>query len=155
MVEAKTKKKKAVKKKAAKKKKVTRALVRRGKRKRAIARATIRAGKGRITINRFELTALENPVFSAVVAEPLAFVTPEQLSAVNISVRVQGGGSMGQAQAVRTAIARALVDYYDDEEARERMMAWDRSLLIEDSRRVEPKKFLGPKARARFTKSYR
>jgi ribosomal protein S9 len=35
------------------------------------------------------------------------------------------------------------------------MLEWDRSLLVEDSRRVEPKKFKGPKARARFTKSYR
>lgn len=152
MAEAKTKKK-TVKKKAAKK--PVRVLVRRGKRKRAIARATIREGKGRITINRFELCAIENPVYSAVVAEPLAFFSPEQLSKVNVSVRVEGGGDMGQAQAVRTAIARAISDYYEDEGAKERMTAWDRSLLVEDSRRVEPKKFKGPKARARFTKSYR
>ncbi len=137
------------------KKAKTRSLVRRGKRKRAIARVTIREGKGRITVNRHSLKAFENLFFTAVVSEPFAFVTPEQLAKVDINAIVEGGGVMGQAQAIRTAIAHALVDYFEDDALRANMLNWDRSLLVEDPRRVEPKKFKGPKARARFTKSYR
>jgi small subunit ribosomal protein S9 len=62
---------------------------------------------------------------------------------------------MGQAQAARTAIARALVAALGDDDLRKRLVEFDRSLLVEDVRRVEPKKFKGPGARARFTKSYR
>lgn len=142
-------------KKKAPKKAKEKIVIARGKRKRAIARATVRAGKGRVTVNRFELTALENPFFTAVVSEPFAFISPEELAKLDISVIVEGGGVMGQAQACRTAIANALVEFTGDEALRGRMMEWDRSLLVEDPRRVEPKKFKGPKARARFTKSYR
>jgi len=142
-------------KKKAPRKAKEKVVVARGKRKRAIARATVRAGKGRVSVNRFELTALENPFFAAVVSEPLAFVSPEELAKLDISVTVEGGGTMGRAQACRTAIAKALVEFTGDEALRGRMMGWDRLLLVEDSRRVEPKKFKGPKARARFTKSYR
>lgn len=70
-------------------------------------------------------------------------------------MNVSGGGTMGQAQAARTAIAHALVMYFDQMNLREKFISIDRSMLIEDTRRVEPKKFRGPKARARFQKSYR
>ncbi|MFA4946696.1 MAG: 30S ribosomal protein S9 [Candidatus Micrarchaeia archaeon] len=143
------------KKAAPKKKKETFAIIQRGKRKRAIARATLTAGSGRITVNRFELSALENPYFAAVINEPLAFFTPEELAKVNVDMIVIGGGVMGQAQACRTALARCLSEHYKDDAIKHAMLEWDRSLLVEDSRRVEPKKFKGPKARARFTKSYR
>ena len=53
------------------------------------------------------------------------------------------------------AIARALVEFANDPLLKEKMIARDRFLLAEDFRRVEPKKYLGPKARARFQKSYR
>jgi small subunit ribosomal protein S9 len=62
---------------------------------------------------------------------------------------------MGQAQAARTAIAHALTLYFDQLNLREKFISIDRSLIIEDTRRVETKKFRGPKARARFQKSYR
>jgi small subunit ribosomal protein S9 len=62
---------------------------------------------------------------------------------------------MGQAQACRVAIARALVGFSGDEHLKSRIIAYDRSMIAEDSRRVEPKKYKGPKARARFQKSYR
>ena len=74
----------------------------------------------------------------------------------DISVKANGGGSSGQAQASRTAVARALLEAHGGNDAiRQQMLSFDRSLLVEDPRRVEPKKFKGPKARARFTKSYR
>ena len=62
---------------------------------------------------------------------------------------------MGQAQAARTAIANALVAYFDGMNLKEKFNSIDRSLIVDDTRRVEPKKFRGPKARARFQKSYR
>jgi small subunit ribosomal protein S9 len=148
-------KKKSTKKKTAKKSKQTRALQTRGKRKRAIARATIKEGANGVTVNGYSLNAMEDPYYREIVSEPLAFVGEDFAAKHDVSVTVKGGGKMGQAQAVRTAIARAIINFTGDEETKKKMLEWDRSLLVEDSRRVEPKKFLGPKARARFTKSYR
>jgi len=74
---------------------------------------------------------------------------------VDIDVDVEGGGYSGQADAVRTAIARGLVDWTGDAELREAFMEFDRSLLVDDPRRKEAKKFGGPGARARYQKSYR
>ena len=53
-----------------------------------------------------------------------------------------------------TGLARALASHFGGD-MRKNMIEYDRSLIVEDPRRVEPKKFKGPKARARFTKSYR
>jgi len=81
---------------------------------------------------------------------------------VDIRVRVKGGGYTSQIYAVRQAIAKAIVAYYQkyvDEaskkEIKEILMSYDRSLLVADPRRCEPKKFGGPSARARYQKSYR
>lgn len=77
-------------------------------------------------------------------------------------MRVRGGGSCSQVLAVRQAIAKAVISYhqkYDDEsvkrELKELLIQYDKSLLVADPRRCEPKKFGGPGARARFQKSYR
>ena len=82
-------------------------------------------------------------------------MAPEVASQVDISINVKGGGQMGQAQACRVAIARALCGFSGDAALKGRIIAHDRFMLAEDSRRVEPKKYKGPKARARFQKSYR
>ncbi len=140
--------------KAPAKKAATRAFVARGKRKESIARATITPGKGVIRINSQNLSSLANPYVREIIAEPLRYVGPEA-NGVDISVSVAGGGAMGQAQAARTAIANALSLYFDQMNLRQKFAEIDRSLVIEDTRRVEPKKFRGPKARARFQKSYR
>jgi small subunit ribosomal protein S9 len=143
------KKKAAPKKKAAKKVFVTR-----GKRKESVARATIQEGKGVVRINRVALNALNNKYMIEIIREPLRYVGPE-VNSVDISVEVCGGGAMGQAQAARTAIANALVAYFDTLNLEDKFIGIDRTLVIEDTRRVETKKFRGPKARARFQKSYR
>jgi len=145
---------KARKKKAGSKKAATRAFVARGKRKESVARATITAGKGVIRINSRNIESINNSYVRDIIREPLRYVGPEA-NAVNISVNVNGGGSMGQAQAARTAIANALSLYFDQMNLREKFVNIDRTLVIEDTRRVETKKFRGPKARARFQKSYR
>lgn len=143
----------AAKKKSKAKKKEAPSVFR-GKRKESIARASVRKGKGIVRVNSVRLEALDNKYVQEVISEPLRFA-PEVASQVDISLNVVGGGQMGQAQACRVAIAHALVGFSGDESLKARMIAYDRSLLAEDSRRVEPKKYKGPKARARFQKSYR
>ena len=135
-------------------KKATRAFVARGKRKESIARATIKEGKGMVRVNSVNVSSLNNRYIRAIIMEPLRYVGPEA-NTVDISVNAGGGGTMGQAQAARTAIANALVKYFDKMNLKEKFMSIDRSLLVEDTRRVETKKYRGPKARARFQKSYR
>jgi small subunit ribosomal protein S9 len=133
-------------------KKVLKATVASGKRKRAIARASVSKGTGRITFNGRHLSLLSDATAREIIVEPLSFVTA---SDYDVSVKANGGGVMGQAQAARTAIAKALIALSGDPTLKAKMVAFDRSMVINDPRRVEPKKFKGPKARARFTKSYR
>ena len=144
----------AAKKKTAKKGKKEVSNVFRGKRKESIARASIRKGKGVVRINSVNLSAIDNMYVRETVSESLR-MAPEVASQVDISVNVKGGGQMGQAQACRVAIARALCGFSGDAALKGRIIAHDRFMLAEDSRRVEPKKYKGPKARARFQKSYR
>lgn len=149
--------KKAKAKRAKKKapvKKATRAFVLRGKRKESVARATIKKGTGTIRLNSMNISTINNHYIREIIREPVRYVGPEGIT-VDVSVNVRGGGVMGQAQAARTAIANALVAYFDKMDLREKFISIDRSLVIEDTRRVEAKKYRGPKARARFQKSYR
>ena len=126
----------------------------RGKRKESVARASITKGKGVIRINSVRLSAIDNKYVRQMVAEPLG-LAPEIATQVDIAINVHGGGQMGQAQACRTAIARALVGFSGDDNLKRKIIDHDRFMIAEDSRRVEPKKYKGPKARARFQKSYR
>ncbi|MBI5036838.1 30S ribosomal protein S9 [Candidatus Micrarchaeota archaeon] len=133
-------------------KKKSKSKVYRGKRKQAVARVHLRKeGSGKIYYNGSALTAVSSPCVRQIVSEPLRFVDAFNCDAF---ISVSGGGVMGQAQAARVALSHALVDVYGDE-LKKKMLDYDRTLIIEDPRRVEPKKFKGPKARARFTKSYR
>ena len=128
-------------------------IIERGKRKEAIARASIKAGKGTVRVNGVLLSSYPNYFARQIIEEPLSFM--EQPLDFDINISIRGGGIMGQAQAARTAIAKALVSFKKDDALKKTFLDFDRSLLVDDPRRVEPKKFKGPKARARFTKSYR
>jgi small subunit ribosomal protein S9 len=141
-------------KKGASKKAATKVFVARGKRKESIARATITEGKGTVRLNSMNVNGLSNRYVRDIIMEPLRYVGPEA-NGIDIAVSVNGGGMMGQAQAARTAIANVLVMYFEGMNLKQKFIDIDRSLVIEDTRRVEPKKFRGPKARARFQKSYR
>jgi len=125
-----------------------------GKRKTAVARATFRSGKGRVRVNSKPLDLLQPELARLKVEEPLK-LGGNRLNRVDISINVTGGGMMGQAAAIRTAIARGLVDWFNDEELRNLYLAYDRSLLINDTRRKEPKHPLGRGARKKRQKSYR
>ncbi len=125
-----------------------------GKRKNAIARATIRPGKGRVRINKIPVELLNPEMVRKIVMEPL-IMAKELANKVDIDVDTRGGGFMGQAEAARTAIARALVEWSGDEELRKVYLEYDRTLLVNDIRRKEPKKQMGRGARKRRQTSYR
>lgn len=125
-----------------------------GKRKTAIARATIREGKGRIRVNKKPIEIMEPELIRLKMSEPIEFAG-NVINTVDIDVNVQGGGIFGQAGAVRTAIARGLVDWTNDSALRDAMAQYDRSLLVNDTRYKLPKKFGGKGARKRKQKSYR
>jgi small subunit ribosomal protein S9 len=113
-----------------------------GRRKEAVARARLRAGTGKITINGKEF-AVYFPTATArmVVSEPLRLTSTEEN--YDIDATLTGGGSSGQAGALRHAIARALVEL--DEEMRPALKK--AGFLTRDSRAKESKKYGLKKAR--------
>ncbi|CAB4290516.1 unnamed protein product [Prunus armeniaca] len=85
-----------------------------------------------------------------------------RFAGVDMRIRVKGGGHTSQIYAIRQSIAKALVAFYQkfvDEQSKKEikdiLVRYDRTLLVADPRRCEPKKFGGRGARARFQKSYR
>ena len=134
------------------KKKAAKSVTRKGTRKCAIARATVAKGTGKVLVNGQGIQRITSPIVKSIVTEVLGMA---EANSIDISVRVRGGGEIGQAQAIRTAIAKAAIDYHDNAEMKHEMAKHDRFVVISDSRQVEPKKCLGRKARARRTVSKR
>ena len=132
-----------------------------GKRKTAVARATVKVGKGRVRVNSEPIEILQPALSRRKAMEPLIIADAmKRLSKVDINILTHGGGIMGQTDAIRTAIARGLVHYNGgaeglDEELRDEYLRFDRSLLVNDPRRKEPKHQLGRGARRKKQKSYR
>ena len=126
-----------------------------GKKKTAVARATVRDGEGRVRINSRPVELVEPEMARLKMLEPFRIAGEDLRSQVDLDINVSGGGVSGQADAVRTAIARGIVQHLNDAELRDAFMEFDRSLLVNDVRQSEPKKWGGPGARARYQKSYR
>ena len=126
-----------------------------GKRKRAIARATLKDGKGNITINN-QLVEYFEPEFSRMkIMEPL-ILAGDLTKKIDIDINVAGGGIISQAEAVRLAIARALVEYSKSSSLKDVFLKYDRHLLVADTRRKEASKpNRHGQARAKKQKSYR
>ncbi len=125
-----------------------------GKRKTAIARGKFRAGKGRVRINKRPVELYDPELARLKIEEPLTLAA-DLLNDIDIDVKVVGGGVMGQAEAARMVIAKGLVLWTSDMELKEKFNQYDRTMLVGDPRRSEPKKYGGPGARARKQKSYR
>merc|ERR1712214_263635 len=94
--------------------------------------------------------------------EPVLLLGKDRFADIDIRIRVKGGGHVSQVYAIRQALSKSLVAYYQkfvDEQSKQEikdiLVQFDRSLLVADPRRNEPKKFGGPGARARYQKSYR
>jgi len=126
-----------------------------GKRKRSVARATISKGNGRVTLNKTSYESL--PEFRRLMIEEPLMIAREKLGeiAYNIDVMVKGGGSEARIEAARLAIAKALVAITKSAELKKAYLAYDKHLLIADTRRKETYKPGDSKARSKRQKSYR
>ena len=126
-----------------------------GKRKTATSRAVVKPGIGRIRINRIPIEIFEPGIAREKVMEPMIQAGDDVWKQLDIDVKVSGGGYMGQAEAARMAIANALLRWTKSAHLRTVFAEYDRTMIVGDARRKEPKKFGGPGARARDQKSYR
>ena len=121
-----------------------------GRRKAAIARVYVTEGTGVITINKRTLDVyFPSSILQFVVKQPLAKL--DVIEKYDILVNLTGGGYKGQAEALRLAIARALVKINPEDKAALRAEGF----MTRDPRAVERKKPGRPKARKRFQFSKR
>lgn len=130
--------------------------------KTATAVAHCKAGKGLIRVNGVPLELVQPEILRLKAFEPILILGKERFANIDVRIRVNGGGHTSQIYAIRQALAKAIVAYHQkfvDEASKQEiksiLTSYDRSLLVADPRRCEPKKFGGPGARARYQKSYR
>lgn len=127
-----------------------------GKRKAAIARAVLKyPAKGLVKINNVPLDLYEPEIARYRIQEVFEVINHPKIEKCDIKVTVKGGGSMGQTDAVRIAIAKSINRFIGTKTIEKSFREYDDSLLSGDSRRTEPKHFGGKKARARRQKSFR
>ena len=121
-----------------------------GRRKAAVARVIVKEGNGAITINKRPLEVyFPSSILQYIVKQPL--LTLDQAEKYDIKVNLDGGGYKGQAEALRLAIARALVKINPEDKHALRVEGF----MTRDPRVVERKKPGRPKARKRFQFSKR
>ena len=121
-----------------------------GRRKSAVARVYMSEGTGKITINKKDITEyFPSAIVQYVVKQPLLAL--DAVEKYDIKANLDGGGFTGQSQALRLAIARALVKV----NAEDKKALKDQGFMTRDSRAVERKKPGQPKARRRFQFSKR
>ncbi len=146
---------------ATKRKSKEKVVLTKGKKKTAIARARIKlaTGHGSYKINKKPAELYEPEIVRNEIMTPLWIAMDvlgeDKINKLDIDVNVKGGGIVGQAEAIKTAVAKGIVEITDSEELKNAYLNYDRSLLVDDVRRKEPKKFMHKGARARFQKSYR
>ncbi|XP_065872793.1 small ribosomal subunit protein uS9 [Euphorbia lathyris] len=133
-----------------------------GRKKTAVAVTYCKRGRGLIKINGCPIELVEPEILRFKAYEPILLLGRHRFAGVDMRIRVKGGGHTSQIYAIRQSIAKALVAYYQkfvDEQSKKEikdiLMRYDRTLLVADPRRCEPKKFGGRGARSRFQKSYR
>lgn len=137
-------------------------------RKTARAHVHITKGAGRVRVNNVPVEMIQQETAREVMLVPLE-IAGDLREKIDLSVRVKGGGFMGQAYAVAVGISRALTGWTKSkkepkdhpftktmrEDLKKRLNEFDKHLLSGDDRLKEPKKFGGPGARRRKQKSYR
>jgi small subunit ribosomal protein S9 len=126
-----------------------------GKRKTATARAVVKQGVGRVRINLMPVEIIEPAIAREKIMEPLLQAGDATWKQLDMDVKTQGGGYMGQAEAARMAIANALLKWTKSSHLRTVFTEYDRTMVAGDARSKESKKFGGPGARTKEQKSYR
>jgi len=133
-----------------------------GRKKNAVAVAHLKPGNGTIRVNGVPIDLVEPVALRQKVLEPVLLLGKEMFQRFDVRIRVRGGGYTAQIYAIRLALAKSIVAYHqkhlneaNKRQIKEMLLEYDRSLLIADPRRCEPKKYGGPGARARAQKSYR
>ncbi|MDD3721290.1 MAG: 30S ribosomal protein S9 [Lutibacter sp.] len=121
-----------------------------GRRKTAVARVYVSEGTGNITINKREFKSyFTTATLQYKVLQPLTLT--DHVTSFDIKVNVFGGGITGQAEAIRLALSRAMVEL----NAENRLILKPQGLLTRDPRMVERKKFGQKKARKKYQFSKR
>jgi len=133
-----------------------------GRKKTATAVAYCKRGKGLLKVNGVPLELVQPQALQFKLQEPILLLGKERFADLDIRIRVKGGGHTSQIYAIRQSLSKALVAFYQKyvdeqskQEIKDTLIQFDRTLLVADPRRREPKKFGGPGARARYQKSYR
>ncbi len=134
-----TSKKKAAGEESKKKEKDKKFIFKVGRRRMAVAKATVRPGSGRILVNGEPLENVSSDVLRLRIEEPFILTDKNDWKAYDFTATAKGGGSMGQADAMRQAFARALADIFGAE-LKQKFLEYDRNLLVYDPRRTEPHK---------------
>ena len=138
-------------------------------RKTSSAHVYITKGVGKIRVNNVPVEMINPETAREVILAPLEVIGEEFRDKIDISVRVRGGGFMGQAYSSATAISRALIGWTKSkkepkdhpfnkstrQQLKDAILGYDKYLISGDARRKEPKKFGGSGARRRKQKSYR
>ena len=125
-----------------------------GKRKTAIAKAVVKPGVGKVTVNGYPIEAIRPEIARETIKEPL-LLAGDKVKTMDIKIKVDGGGFMSQAEAVRMALVRGLVKWTRSAQLTRLFSQYERTMLAGDPRRSESKKFGGPGPRRRKQKSYR
>jgi small subunit ribosomal protein S16e len=132
-------------------------------------------GQGLIKLNGCPIELIEPEILRYKVFEPVLLLGSDKIKNINIRIRVKGGGYVSQVYAIRQAISKGIVAYYQkcfffycfkifnnlvvDEQVKKEIKAqlvkYDRTLLVGDRRRAEAKQYGGNGARSKRAKSYR
>lgn len=127
-----------------------------GRRKTAAARCYLYyPGKGRIFVNDVPVEFIPIEVVRLKIMEPILLAGEGIVSKIDAKIYTEGGGIMGQADAARMAIARALVKFSGSSELKDLYKQYDRTMLAGDPRQTESEKWMRYSARRWRQKSYR
>lgn len=126
-----------------------------GKRKTSVARAELISGTGKVTIDEVSHELLPN--FKRLMIEEPLRIAKQVLGKLDydISVTARGGGQESRIEAARLAVAKVLILATKSKELRKAFLAYDKNMVVADTRRKEACKPNDSKARAKRQKSYR
>ncbi len=134
--------------------KVAQVVITTGKRKTATARAYTKKGTGRFIINGTPVELFPIALLKDKLIEPISLLG-DKAREIDVEIEVRGGGMTGQVDAARTAMAKGIVKFLNDQTVEDIYRQYDRTIMVNDIRRKLPKKPMGRGARAKRQKSYR